>query len=151
MDRATLLGWSLPPWTSCPIILKAGDQAMAHLISWHTQNSSPLVSWCLDQTKLGSPPNSSSLPPLPDHRGCLTGGTCCSGVELPAPQVGLGAACSPFLAAKVHWQHHHFSHLADGSPLEDKEASALCWRSRYPPPHPSQTLLGELSFPPKPA
>lgn len=32
---------------------------------------------------------------LPDHRGCLTGGTCCSGVELPAPQVGLGAACFP--------------------------------------------------------
>lgn len=89
-------------------------------------------------------------PTLPDHRGCLTGGTCCSGVELPAPQVGLGAACFPFLAAKVHWQHHHFSHLADGSSLEDKEASALCWRSRHPPPHPSQTLLGELPFPPNP-
>lgn len=55
---------------------------MAHLISWHRQNSSPLVSWCLAQTKLRSPPNSSSLPPLPDHRGCLKGNTCCSGVQL---------------------------------------------------------------------
>lgn len=103
--------------------LKAGDQAMACFISWHRQNSSPLVSWCLGQTKLGSPPNSSSLPPLPDHRGCLTGSTCCSGVELPAPQVGLGTACFPFLAAKVHGQHHNFSHLADATPLEDQEVT----------------------------
>jgi len=116
MDEATLLGWGSPPQTSCP------QQAVAHFSSSYRHSPTHQVACLSGSNRTQSPPNGSSLPPLADHRGSLSGSACCGGLRLPALQVGLGIACFPFLAARVQvqLQHHRFSGLAGVAALGEE-------------------------------
>lgn len=98
------------------------------------------------QTKIRSPPNWSSLPPLADHRGCLSGSTCCGGLRLPAPWLGLRVTCFLFLGPAATSSFLRSCCCICSGKRGHSWASTLCWRSRCSAPYPGQAQLGEVSF-----
>lgn len=99
------------------------------------------------QTKIRSPPNWSSLPPLTDRRGYLSVSTCCGGLRLPAPWLSLGITCFPSLGPAATSSFLRSCCGICSGRRGHSWASTLCWRSRCSAPHPGQAQLGEVYFP----